>query len=120
MNWEIINTIVSIIQIIVSVVLIVSVLMQSAKKEGISGVVGGASETFFGKNKGKTLDAKFALITTICAVIFLVSSLFLSYGHMSVEKMNEKPETEISTNETVDITNEETQTPTDPAEGAAE
>ncbi len=93
MNWEIINTVVSIIQILVSVVLIVSVLMQSAKKEGISGVIGGASETFFGKNKGRTFDSKFAVITTVCAIVFLVSSLFLSYGMLAVEN-NNAPQTQ--------------------------
>ncbi len=90
MNWSIVNTVVGIIQIIVSVVLIASVLMQSAKKEGLSGVVGGASETFFGKNKGRTLDATFAVITTVCAIIFLISSLFLSYGMIAVQNAESK------------------------------
>ena len=88
MNWEIVNTIVGVIQIIVSLVLIASVLMQSAKKEGMAGIVGGASETFFGKNKGRTLDSKFAVITTVCAIVFLISSLFLSYGMVAIDKAN--------------------------------
>jgi protein translocase SecG subunit len=89
--------------------------MQSAKKEGISGVVGGASETFFGKNKGKTLDAKFALVTTICAIIFLISSLFLSYGLLAVEKA-EAPKQEVS--DYVDLGTEEVEPETEetPAE----
>lgn len=116
MNWEVINTVASIIQIIVSIVLIVSVLMQSAKKEGISGVVGGASETFFGKNKGKTLDAKFALVTTICAIIFLISSLFLSYGLIAVENAD-APKQEVTDN-FVDVGTEDVETDTEetPAE----
>lgn len=99
MNWSIVNTVVGVIQIIVSVVLIASVLMQSAKKEGLSGVVGGASETFFGKNKGRTLDATFAVITTICAIVFLVSSLFLSYGMIAVENAENKKASEQQTQE---------------------
>lgn len=86
MNWAIINTVVSIIQIIVSIILVLSVLMQSAKKEGMAGIVGGASETFFGKNKGRTLDSKFAIVTTASAIIFLVSSLVLSYGMIRANK----------------------------------
>ncbi len=97
MNWSIINTVVSVIQIVVSVVLIASVLMQSAKKEGLSGVVGGASETFFGKNKGRTLDATFAVITTVCAIVFLISSLFLSYGMIAVQNAESKKAAEEQT-----------------------
>lgn len=122
MNWSIVNTVVGVIQIIVSVVLIASVLMQSAKKEGLSGVVGGASETFFGKNKGRTLDATFAVITTICAIIFLVSSLFLSYGMIAVENAENRKASEQQTQETdadaanaVDVETEE-----DAAESNAE
>ncbi len=99
MNWSIVNTVVGVIQIIVSIVLIASVLMQSAKKEGLSGVVGGASETFFGKNKGRTLDATFAVITTICAIVFLVSSLFLSYGMIAVENAENRKASEQQTQE---------------------
>lgn len=106
MNWSIINTVVGIIQIVVSVVLIASVLMQSAKKEGLTGVVGGASETFFGKNKGRTLDATFAVITTVCAIVFLISSLFLSYGMIAVQnaeskKVAEEQTQQVETEDTV-------------------
>ena len=103
MNWEIINTVVSVIQIIVSIILVLSVLMQSAKKEGMAGIVGGASETFFGKNKGRTLDSKFAAITTASAIIFLISSLVLSYGMMRANKV-EVPEAPVQQYE--DITDD--------------
>lgn len=85
MNWDIINLIVGIIQIIVSLVLIASVLLQTAKKDGMAGIAGGVSDTFFGKNKNKTKDAMFARITKVCAVIFLLTSLFLSYGLVAVD-----------------------------------
>ncbi len=99
MNWNVINTIVGIVQIVVSLVLIASVLMQSAKKEGMAGIVGGASETFFGKNKGRTMDGLFATVTTVCAILFLVSSLFLTYGMTAVETKKaekDKPKTEVT------------------------
>lgn len=113
MKWDVVNTIVSIIQIIVSVVLILSVIMQSAKKEGMAGIVGGASETFFGKNKGRTLDSKFALVTTICAIVFLISSMFLSYGMIKVGKEADasvNPSVETVSPDSVDLTTE-TETP---------
>lgn len=122
MNWEIANTIVGIIQIIVSLVLIASVLMQSAKKEGLNGVVGGASETFFGKNKGRTLDATFAVVTTVCAIIFLVSSLFLSYGMIAINNKTAAP-AEVATEVNPEDIQVETDVPSEDAvadEGEAE
>ena len=119
MNWGIVNNVVGIIQIIVSIVLIASVLMQSAKKEGLSGVVGGASETFFGKNKGRTLDSTFAVITTVCAIIFLISSLFLSYGMIAVKNAEAKKVSEEQTQQ-VETETEPSETETKSEEASEE
>lgn len=116
MNWEIINTVVSIIQIIVSILLILSVLMQSAKKEGMEGIIGGASETFFGKNKGRTLDSKFAIVTTVSAIIFLVSSLVLSYGMLRTNKDT----TTVPEQQYTDIVNDELEAESDVADDKTE
>lgn len=72
------NTILTIVHVILGIILTVSVLMQSGKQAGLSGSIGGGAETFFGKNKSRTLDAMFARITTIVAIIFLVTSIVLS------------------------------------------
>lgn len=72
------NTILTIVHVILGIILVVSVLMQSGKQAGLSGSIGGGAETFFGKNKSRTLDAMFARITTIVAILFLVTSIVLS------------------------------------------
>ena len=46
------------------------VLLQSGKQAGLSGSISGGAETFFGKEKGKTLDKLFSKLTTIVAIIF--------------------------------------------------
>lgn len=69
---------VSVIHVIVSLVMITSILMQSSKTAGLSGAIGGGAETFFGKNKGRTMDALFAKITEVSAAIFIVTSILLS------------------------------------------
>ena len=66
----------TILQVIVSIGLIVSVLMQSGRSAGISGAIGGGAESIFGKKKG--LDEFFAKITTVMAVVFLVLTLVLA------------------------------------------
>ena len=59
-----------------AIFLIVAVLMQTGKSKGVGAIAGGSSETYFGKNKGKSRDKKLALLTTIVAIIFVVLALF--------------------------------------------
>lgn len=65
------------IQVVLSLVLIITVLMQSGNQRGLSGSIAGGAETFFGKNKGRTLDAKLKKWTSVIAVLFLASSIVL-------------------------------------------
>ncbi len=78
---EIARIIVGIVHIILSILIIALILLQSGKQAGLSGAVAGAGESFFGKNKGKTLDAAFSKFTKICAIGFLCTSLFLAYSY---------------------------------------
>jgi len=68
-----------ILHIIVALALIVIVLMQSGKTAGLSGTIAGGAETFFGKNKGRTIDAILSKITAAAAVVFLVTSLLILF-----------------------------------------
>ena len=74
----------SIIIILLSVVITILVLMQESKQQGLSGAISGAAETFFGKNKGRTMEAKLEKFTKIAVVAFfvlaLVSSLLVLFG----------------------------------------
>ena len=55
---------------------IILVLMQPTNSSGID-ALGGSSETFFGKNKGKSTEAKMKKWTWICvAVLALFSIIF--------------------------------------------
>jgi len=65
-----------ILQILVSLGLISTVLLQSGKSAGLSGAISGGAETVFGKNKG--LDALFSKISTVLAISFLLLTLILS------------------------------------------
>ena len=65
-------TVVRIIHLILSLILIAVVLLQSGKAQGLSGAIAGGSETFFGKNKGRTIDAILSKWTSVVAVIKLV------------------------------------------------
>ncbi len=74
----------AILVILVSVLIVVLVMLQESKQQGLSGVIGGAADTFFGKNKGRTMEAKLAKFTKIAGGVFfvlaLVSSLLVLFG----------------------------------------
>lgn len=63
------------ITILTSIALIIIVLMQEGRSDGLSGAIAGGAETFFGKNKGRTMEHKLVTITKVLAVIFFVLSL---------------------------------------------
>ncbi len=53
---------------------IVLVLLQPSNSSGID-ALGGSSETFFGKNKGKSIEAKMKKWTWICLAVLVVFSI---------------------------------------------
>lgn len=53
---------------------IILVLLQPSNSSGID-ALGGSSETFFGKNKGKSIEAKMKKWTWICLAVLVVFSL---------------------------------------------
>ena len=69
---------VGILLLLVALVMIVTVLLQSSERSGL-GAVSGAAETSFGKNKAKGMEAKLALITKICAIVFVALSVLMMF-----------------------------------------
>ncbi len=75
--------------LICALFLIISVLLQSSKNHRMSGVVSGGAETFFGKQKGKTIDAMLSRATAIISVIFCVLILILYFATAKASKTND-------------------------------
>ena len=70
-----IKIILTILQLLSGLAVTVVVLMQSGKSAGLSGAIAGGAETFFGKNKSRTMESKLVLITKIIAISFFVLAL---------------------------------------------
>lgn len=85
-------TIVMVVHIIVSIVLIISVLLQMGKGASIGSTFGStSSQTLFGSSGPASMLAK---LTTGCAVVFMLTSLFLTYNsskHRSSSIMSDVP-----------------------------
>ncbi|CCZ20138.1 MAG TPA: preprotein translocase subunit SecG [Clostridiales bacterium] len=54
--------------------LIVAVLLQDSQK-GLSGAIAGGSDTYYGKNKGKSKQKKLSKLTAIASIVFVVIAL---------------------------------------------
>ena len=72
------HTILLFVYILVCCVLTVIVLMQEGKQAGLTGAISGAAETYWGKNKGRSMEGGLELATRILAVVFVVLSLILN------------------------------------------
>lgn len=72
------KTILLVLHVIVCLSLILIVILQSGRSAGISGEIAGGAETFFGKNKARTLNGMLGRWTTYAAIIFVITSLALT------------------------------------------
>ena len=75
MTW--LRTIASIIYVLVCIALTVVVLMQESKQAGLSGSISGAAESYWGKNKGRSMEGALVNITRVLAVVFILFSILL-------------------------------------------
>ena len=73
----ILNGIVTLVLVVTALVLIVTVLLQPGESNGLGAIAGGA-ETFFGKNKAKTMEGKLALATKVSAAAFIICALVIA------------------------------------------
>ena len=76
---EVLRILIRLFHILFCISIIAVVLLQSGKQAGLSGSIAGGAETFFGKNKGRTIDAMLSKYTAFAAILFLVTSLVLGY-----------------------------------------
>ncbi|MCI8668102.1 MAG: preprotein translocase subunit SecG [Lachnospiraceae bacterium] len=71
------KTILTVIFLIICVVLTIIVLMQEGKSAGL-GTISGAAETYWGKNKGRSMEGALEKATKILAVLFIVLAVLLN------------------------------------------
>lgn len=65
--------------IISAIGIILFVLLQSSKSEGLSGSITGGAEQLFGKQKARGIDAVLNRITIVLVVLFFVCAFLLGY-----------------------------------------
>ncbi len=73
------GTVVTVLLIISCIAMIILVLLQNSKSQGLSGAISGGAEQLFGKQKARGLDAVLHRMTVVCAVAFFVFALLKAY-----------------------------------------
>lgn len=76
---EVLKIILLIVFIIVCVALASLVLLQEGKSAGL-GVISGAADTYWGKNKGRSMEGVLVKTTRILAIAFVLLALILNFG----------------------------------------
>ena len=72
------ETVMIILQALLSLALIVVVMLQSGKESGLSGALAGNSDSYMSKNGKGGLDKKLAASTKWIALVWIVLTLILS------------------------------------------
>lgn len=68
----------SVIFVIVELVMTVLILMQEGKSAGLTGITSGMSDTYWGKNKGRSMEGRIEQWTKILAILFFILAAVLS------------------------------------------
>ena len=76
MGMSTLKLIATILYIVVCIALIIVVLMQEGKTSGL-GASGGAADTYWSKNKGRSSQGMMIKVTRVLAAVFIVLSVVL-------------------------------------------
>ena len=74
----VLRVIVTVLYVLICVVLVALVLFQESKTQGLSGTINGVAETYWGKNKGRSMEGALEKGTKILAALFIVLSVVLN------------------------------------------
>ena len=73
------KTIVTVVFILICLAMTVIILMQEGKSAGL-GAISGAAETYWGKNKGRSMEGMLVKVTRALVVLFMVIAAALNIG----------------------------------------
>ena len=73
----VLRIIVKIVFILICIALTVLVLMQEGKASGL-GAISGMAETYWGKNKGRSMEGTLVKVTKYLAISFIVIAAILN------------------------------------------
>ena len=73
----VLRIIMTVIFILDCIGLTIIVLLQEGKSAGL-GTIAGAAETYWGKNKGRSMEGTMVRVTRIMAILFMILAVLLN------------------------------------------
>ena len=80
---DVLKVILTVLFIIIGIAIAVVVLLQEGKTQGL-GAISGAAETYWGKNKGRSMEGMLVKSTTVFVVLFIVLHLLFVLYHLFI------------------------------------
>ncbi len=75
----VVKTILTVVFILICVALTVIILLQEGKSAGL-GAIAGAADTYWGKNKGRSMEGMLVKITRVLVILFMLIAAILNIG----------------------------------------
>ena len=75
----VLKTVLTVVFIIICIALTVIILLQEGKSAGL-GAISGAADTYWGKNKGPSMEGMLVKVTRVLVILFLLISIVLNIG----------------------------------------
>ncbi|MEE1304654.1 MAG: preprotein translocase subunit SecG [Agathobacter sp.] len=73
------KTILTVVLIIVSLIATVVILLQEGKSAGL-GAIAGEADTYWGKNKGRSMEGILVKLTKVLVALFFILAIALNAG----------------------------------------
>ncbi len=77
----VLKTVLSVVLIIISIILTVIILKQEGKSAGL-GAIAGVSDTYWSKNKSRSMEGILVKVTRVLVALFLLISIILNIGSL--------------------------------------
>lgn len=75
----VLKTVLTVVFIIICIALTVIILLQEGKSAGL-GAISGVADTYWGKNKGRSMEGMLVKVTRVLVILFLLISIVLNIG----------------------------------------
>ena len=72
------RTIVTVVFIAICIALVILVMLQESKSSGLTGTVGGMADSYWSKNRGRSMEGTLEHFTRYGAIVFMVITLILN------------------------------------------
>ena len=75
----VVKTILTVVFILICLALTVIILMQEGKSTGL-GAIAGVADTYWGRNKGRSMEGMLVKITRVLVILFMLIAAILNIG----------------------------------------